>query len=354
MKTRSSKLVRFVSVLCLAVWAVSPRAAAQAPAGLDLHLYAGLTITGAIGTVYSVEYDTDLAQTNTPSAWRCLEYLQLPASPYLWADKSAPATAKRFYRAVAMGTPTNLVFIPPGTFRMGSSTNEVDRLDDEGPQTAVTISRGFWVGKYEVTQGEYLAVIGSNPSWFNGDRTAEGGTNYGTDLSRPMDTVSWDDATNYCGQLTQRERAAGRIPTNCVYRLPTEAEWEYACRGWTSTQFSYGDDPGYTNLTNYAWYNHNSGFVTHPVGQKLPNPWGLYDMHGNVGELCQDWLSDSLPGGIALDPQGPATGSRRVSRGGLVGRDARYCRSADRGGFIPGGFGSIRIGFRVLLAPGQP
>ena len=92
-RARSSKLVRFVSVLCLAVWAVAPRAAAQAPAGLDLHLYAGLTIAGAIGTVYSVEYVTDLAQTNTPSAWRCLEYLQLPASPYLWADKSAPATA---------------------------------------------------------------------------------------------------------------------------------------------------------------------------------------------------------------------------------------------------------------------
>src|SRR6187399_901041 len=117
MKAQSSKLVRFVSVLCLAVWAVAPRAAAQAPAELDLHLYAGLTITGAVGTVYSVEYVTDLAQTNMPSPWRCLEFLQLPANPYLWADKSGPATGKRFYRAQVFAAPTNLVFIPPGTFR---------------------------------------------------------------------------------------------------------------------------------------------------------------------------------------------------------------------------------------------
>ena len=215
------------------------QASAQTPPGLNLQLYAGLSITGAVGTVYSVEYVTDLAQTNS---WRCLEFLQLPASPYLWADKSAPATGQRFYRAVVFAAPTNLVFIPPGTFMMGSPTNEVDRepfypLIVEGPQTAVTISKGFWMGKYEVTQGEYLAVMGSNPSDFKGD------------TNRPVETVSWFNATNYCGKLTQRERAAGRISTNSVYRLPTEAEWEYACRAWTSTRFSYGDDPGYTNLS---------------------------------------------------------------------------------------------------------
>jgi formylglycine-generating enzyme required for sulfatase activity len=355
MKTRSSKLVRFLSLLCLAVWAVGPRATAQTPPVLDVHLYAGLSITGAVGTVYSIEYVTDLTQTNNASAWRCLEFLQLPASPYLWADKSAPATGKRFYRAQVFGAPTNLVFIPPGTFRMGSPTNEMDRSDTEGPQTAVTISRGFWMGKYEVTQGEYLAVMGSNPSWFNGVQTNWPSGDFGTDPNRPVEQVTWFDATNYCAKLTQRERAAGRITANSVYRVPTEAEWEYACRGWTSTRFSYGDDPGYTNLTNYAWYGDNSGGMMHPVGQKLANPWGLYDMHGNVWEWCQDWWGD-YPGGIAVDPQGPVTGSNRVIRGGdWYGwfDDARICRSALRYDLDPDDR-YLNLGFRVLLAPGQP
>jgi formylglycine-generating enzyme required for sulfatase activity len=348
MNSRSSKHVRFLSVLCWAVWAVGPQALAQTPPRLDLQLYAGLSITGAVGTVYSVEYVTELAQTNSASAWHCLEFLQLPASPYLWADKSAPATGKRFYRAVAFAAPTNLVFIPPGTFRMGSPTNEMDRYDWEGPQTAVTISRGFWMGKYEVTQGEYLAVMGSNPSYFS---TNNG---YADGLSRPVEQVSWFDATTYCDSFTQRERAAGRTATNSLYRLPTEAEWEYACRGWTSTRFSYGDDPGHTNLTNYAWYGDNSGGTTHPVGQKLPNPWGLYDMHGNVEEWCQDWF-DTYPGGIALDPQGPAAGSSRVIRGGCWDCNARFCRSALRYDIDNNPDNRIIIlGFRVVLAPGQP
>ena len=241
-----------------------------------------------------------------------------------------------------------MVFIPPGTFRMGSPTNEVEHILDEGPQTAVTISRGYWIGKYEVTQGEYLVVMGSNPSIFQPrDATA--------DTNRPVERVTWYDAKNYCATLTQRERVAGRIATNSVYRLPTEAEWEYACRAWISTRFSCGDDPDYTNLTNYAWYDANSGGTTHPVGQKLPNPWGLYDMHGNVWEWCQDWWGD-YPGGMAVDPQGPPTGSNRVLRGGYWGILPGYawlCRSAYRDGTDPDDR-SLSIGFRVVLAPGQP
>ena len=340
MRTRFSKHVGCLLILCWAALAVGPRASAQTPPGLELHLYAGLSITGAVGTVYSVEYVTDLAQTNV---WSNLMFLQLLTANYLWFDPTAPATGKRFYRAVQFEAPTNMVFIPPGTYWMGSPTNEVDRFVTEGPQTAVTISRGFWFGKYEVTQGEYQAVMGSNPSNFKGD------------TNRPVEMVSWGNATNYCGKLTQRERAAGRIATNSVYRLPTEAEWEYACRGWTSTRFSYGDDPGYANLTNYAWYADNSGATTHPVGQKLPNPWGLYDMHGNLWEWCQDWYGP-YRGGIALDPQGPATGSSRVLRGGgwsvLNNGDARFCRSAERGFGLPGSPGDETLGFRVLLAPG--
>jgi formylglycine-generating enzyme required for sulfatase activity len=234
---------------------------------------------------------------------------------------------------------------------MGSPTNEeeVYRPTWEGPQTAVTISRGFWMGKYEVTQGEYLAVISRNPSYYS---TNHG---YAEELSRPVEGVSWFDATNYCVVLTQRERVAGRIATNSVYRLPTEAEWEYACRGWTSTRFSYGDDPGYTNLTKYAWYLDNSD-GTHAVGQKLPNPWGLYDMYGNVWEWCQDWFDD-YRGGIALDPQGPSSGSSRVIRGSYWFNHAWNCRSAYRfrGRLIPVPDDRyFVIGFRVVLSAGQP
>src|SRR5439155_24212043 len=125
MKTQFSKLVRFLRALCLVVWAVTPRASAQTPPGLDIQLYAGLTITGAVDTVYSIQYVTDLAQTN---AWRCLTFLQLPNTNYLWTDTSTPIPGRRFYRAVS-NVRTNLAFIPSGTFRMGIPTNEFDRYD---------------------------------------------------------------------------------------------------------------------------------------------------------------------------------------------------------------------------------
>ena len=137
-----------------------------------------------------------------------------------------------------------------------------------------------------------------------------------------------------------------------MYRLPTEAEWEYACRAWTSTPFSYGDDLDDTDLPQYAWYDANSGAATHAVGQKLPNPWGLYDMNGNVAEWCQDWYSP-YPGGLALDPQGPATGSARVGRSGLWLRPGSYCRPAWRNAAAPD-FAADGGGFRMVLAPGQP
>ena len=192
--------------------------------------------------------------------------------------------------------------------------------------------------QYEVTHGEYFPVTSDNPSIFAGD------------LSRPVASPDVHDATDYCNRLTQRERLVGRIASNSVYRLPTEAEWEYACRAWTSTRFSYGDDPGYTNLANYAWYGGNSGGTTHPVGQKLPNPWGLYDMHGNVMEWCQD-LNSEYAGGIVVDPRGPAPDWPRGVRGGDWSYTASGCRSAFRGDLFGPGSGKRDIGFRVVLVP---
>jgi formylglycine-generating enzyme required for sulfatase activity len=325
--------------LCAAVtWlaTVNPGYCQTSP-NLDLRLYAGVNINGSIGGNYVVQYTTDPAQTNS---WRSLAFLQLPTTNHLFIDTSGPAQGSRFYRAVQQTPPTNMVFIPPDTFIMGSPTNELDRDANEGPQTRVTLSRGYWIGKYEVTQGEYLDVTGSNPSVFPGDP------------SRPVSGVSWPEATNYCWMLTQRELAAGRIPAGSQYRLPTEAEWEYAARAGTSTAFGYGDDSSYASLTNYAWYFLNGGLTVHPVGQKLPNPWGLYDITGNVWEWCMDWLGP-LSGGVVVDPQGPPSNSIgwKVIRGGGYDFGPGDCRSARR--YFFGNHPALNdsnLGFRAVLA----
>ena len=234
-----------------------------------------------------------------------------------------------------------MVWIKPGTFIMGSPETDPDSDPDEYPQTVVTLTRGFWMGVHEVTQGEYQAVMNSNPSYFTGDP------------NRPVERVSWDDAVVYCSKLTTQERDAGRIPSNWQYYLPTEAQWEYACRaGARTARFCYGDDIGYTALGNYAWYYDNSGGTTHPVEQKLGNGWGLMDMHGNVWEWCADWYA-TYPVGSATDPSGPTTGSYRVIRGGSWLHLAGDCRSAYRYYYGPA-YRYAFIGFRVVLVPGQP
>jgi formylglycine-generating enzyme required for sulfatase activity len=293
--------------------------------------------------------------------------LQAYGGGTVWSDPSVPAPGQRFYRALSVPAPadTNLVFIQPGTFTMGSPTNEALRDATYETQHTVTISRGFWMGKYLVTQGDYLAVVGSNPSYFrNGiEGTNNGGTGrtITNELVHPVESVSWNDATNYCALRTQQEQAAGLIPTNYVYRLPTESEWEYADRAGTTTAFYLGSSlhSGQANFFGQEYYDASVGDVisngiylgiTTPVGSYAANPWGLYDMIGNVWEWCQDWY-DVYPGGSVIDPQGPATGSARVTRGGGWPIIARGCRSAIRFGG-PDGRDSAG-GFRVVLAPGQ-
>jgi formylglycine-generating enzyme required for sulfatase activity len=250
-----------------------------------------------------------------------------------------------------------MVPIPAGSFTMGTPPSEPARSGGEGPQTRVTISHPFWMGRHEVTQREYKKVMGNNPSLFIANEN-------------PVEKVSWSNAVDYCAALTTRESSAGRLPAGYVYRLPTEAEWEYACRAGTTSAFHYGPalrsgmaqfagvyeyppcgQPSYT----YDCYNPSGTFslTTSSVGSYAPNAWSLVDMHGNVAEWCLDWYEPELQGGSITDPTGPERGSKRVVRGGHWSRDGWGCRSGARSAEYPEYSAQI-IGFRVVLARSLP
>jgi formylglycine-generating enzyme required for sulfatase activity len=234
-----------------------------------------------------------------------------------------------------------LVLIPKGTFMMGSPTSEQGASyyrDGHETQHEVTISEDYYLGVFEVTQGQYEKVMGTNPSYFQKRVIGK------SDSSMyPVEQVSWEDAVEFCKKLSDlpEEKKAGR-----VYRLPTEAEWEYACRAGSKAAYSFGANS--KTLGDYAWFGENSGSQTHPVGEKKANAWGLYDMHGNVWEWCSDWYG-VYPKGSVSDPSGPSEGSIRVGRGGSWSNEAADCRSADRFRLDPSfrGFGD---GFRVALS----
>ena len=240
-----------------------------------------------------------------------------------------------------------LVLIPKGTFQMGSPAREAGSRDNEG-QHEVTLTQDYYLGAFEVTQAQYKKVMGKNPSYFQGESVAERHPMTGRvvkevdSANHPVDMVSWKEAVKFCEKLSAlpEERKAGR-----KYRLPIEAEWEYACRVGSTTEFSFGDDPG--QLSNYAWFGENSKGQTHPVGEKKPNALGLYDMEGNVFEWCSDWYG-KYPKSPITDPTGPETGSNRVVRGGSWDCRAASCRSAYRFGDEPFGRSFI-LGFRVVL-----
>jgi formylglycine-generating enzyme required for sulfatase activity len=311
---------------------------------LDIHLIPPRQIVGGrldISTVGPPGVYTLLVSTNL-STWTEFAVLTNTQGNAPFLDPT-PLAPQKFYRAQLQSAPlapTNMVFVPSTTFTLGSPGNEVGHQSDESPQTVVTLSRGFWISRFLVTQRQYLALTGSNPSGFPGD------------LNRPVESVSWFAATNYCALLTQQDIAAGRIPPGSHYRLPTEAEWECAARAGTTTRFYYGDDPNLSGLTNHAWYGANSGFKPRPVGQKEPNAWGLYDMEGNVWEWCLDWYGP-YPGGAQIDPQGPASNTIgvKVIRGGAWESSEFDCRSARRSTQGASPFiTDFIIGFRVVLA----
>jgi len=243
-------------------------------------------------------------------------------------DVPVPADEPEVRVALPGGATMDLVWVQPGTFLMGSPDSEDERETTEGPQHHVTISQGFYLGKCEVTQAQWQSVMGTTP-WSGQGRVQE-------HPNHPAVYISWHDVQAFIGALNE---AAGEE----AYRMPTEAEAEYASRAGTTTPWSFGADGSLVG--QYAWHAGNTTEVgedyAHMVGTKLPNPWGLYDMHGNVNEWCQDfgWSGDSGPGWYTgeprIDPTGPATGSRRIVRNGDFAHSARYLRSAYRHHYAP-------------------
>jgi formylglycine-generating enzyme required for sulfatase activity len=236
------------------------------------------------------------------------------------------------------GETMEFVWIESGTFAMGSL--EVGppnwHLVNERPQHEVRITEGFYLGKYEVTQEQWESVLGTQP-WRGQDWVTEG-------AEHPAVYISWDDARDLIRRLNEAAE-------DFLYRLPTEAEWEWACRAGTTTQWHFGDDPA--RLEDYAWYMDNTTLANqtfaHAVGIKLPNAWGLYDMHGNVWEWCQDWYSeDYYFDSPSVDPGGPATGTQRTLRGGGFFIPAELARSAVRSGADPDFHWSGNLGARLL------
>jgi formylglycine-generating enzyme required for sulfatase activity len=268
------------------------------------------------------------------------------------AARSCPVPGQNAEVELPGGVKMDLVWIRPGEFVMGSperitkgwflgigqqivQEGEEGRYGDEGPQTRVRLTRGFWLGKYPVMQGQWRALMENNPSHF---------TDSG--LNAPVEGVSWDEAMEFARHLTEQERRAGRLPEGYVYTLPSEAQWEYACRAGTTTRFNLGDSE--SDLHRAGWFDGNSGDRTYAVGQKTPNAWGLYDMHGNVWEWTRSYWQGNHPGGSVVDYEGPSSGRGWVGRGGGWGCLARGCRSARRNRWVPG---DRSVGFRLALAP---
>lgn len=276
------------------------------------------------------------------AAWPVLTMAGLFASPS--PVSTASATLEEKSALVAPAAPVRpaaranrtipdlglaLIWVEAGSFTMGSDVDEPLRNKAEGPRMEVTFTKGFWLGKTEVTQAQYEAVAGTNPSTFK----AAG-------KNAPVDQVSWIDAMAYCRLLNERERAAGRLPEGYAYSLPTEAQWEYACRAGTTGSYS-------GEAEAMAWYDKNSEGTTHPVGGRRPNAWGFHDMLGNVLEWCYDWYGD-YPGGAVTDPTGPGRGYYRMARGGCWRMDLQVGRSAARAGGSAGRI-DYTLGFRLAL-----
>ncbi len=254
-----------------------------------------------------------------------------------WGGATAFADTK-LEKQITNSIGMKFALIPAGKFTMGSPPDERLRFDNE-KQVSVTLTRAFYLGTTEVTQFQWQSVMGTRP-WIGKEYVKEG-------KDYPATYVSWKDAVAFCKKLTEVERRAGRLPTGWEYRLPTEAQWEYACRAGSTK--AYGIDDG-SSFRDYAWHD---GTVkgekyAHQVGQKRANAYGLHDMHGNLWEWCQDYYIEALPGGT--DPQGPSEGAFRICRGGGWFDTDWACRSARRQWYMSGSRFNF-LGFRVSRVP---
>lgn len=292
----------------------------------------------------------------------------LPAFPVLLAEGARPGvlaigkTAGQEWSG--NGLSMKLCWCPPGKFQMGSPKDEPDRVHGEG-HVAVTLTRGFWIGKFEVTQGEWRRVTGTT-LLEQRDKATAAATNkkprslHGAGEAFPMNYISYEEATDFCAKLTTQEQQAGRLPTGWIYTLPTEAQWEYACRAGTSTATAMGNSLESTQANFDGKYPYNSSkqgeykASTAPVGSYPANAWGLCDMHGNVWEMCLDRYPHHLPGGS--DPVTTEIGVKsesrifRVARGGCWRWLGHECRSASRATITPEQRGSV-LGVRIALVP---
>ena len=293
------------------------------------------------GSIFSYSYKSyygawnDLAIDNRDATGYVVEFSKA-AGQYM-----APEDRLDWTVSLGGGADLKLKWIAPGNFQMGSPSGESARDSDEGPVHRVTLSQGYWLGQREVTQAQWQAVMGNNPSRFKG-------------AQNPVEKVTWSEAMEFCRKLTERERRAGRLPAGMAYTLPTEAQWEYACRARTTGPIHYGNrlDGRMANFNgNHPYGGASTGEYrkkTVAVGSFRSNAWGLYDMHGNVWEWCSDWSGD-YPSGSVVDPTGASSGSYRICRGGSWSNNARYCRSANRYRNAPG-YRWYNLGFRLSLS----
>ena len=300
------------------------------------------TVSGGTGPYTAVSGNTSVALTEVSGSTVFVRGVQAGSATVTAWDSAGHSAGVSV--TVSGGTPSTytnslgmtFILLSAGTFTMGSPSDEPGSYSNERPQHQVTLTRAFYMQNTEVTQAQWEAVMGSNPSHFSGCPSC------------PVEEVSWDVIQGFLDHMKARGEGA--------YNLPTEAQWEYAARAGSTTAFYNGGitetGSGYdSNLNAIGWYTYNSDSETHPVAQKAPNAWGLYDMSGNVWEWCRDWYDGSYyDWGLRTDPMGPSSGSYRVKRGGSWGGNAKNCRSANRNYSSPD-YRYYNIGFRLMRQP---